>query len=94
MDSIADMPCVRANWLLVEDTGSTCDMYPFKEGYKAAKDVPIGTCATLVEGEGGGNIIVLGHKMLYFGNMMKCSLLNQKQICDFIHHWNGRVHND
>ena len=75
----------------MEDTRSTYNVYPFKEGYEAAKNIPIGTCATLVEGEGGSNFIVIGHKMLYFGNKMKRSLLNQNQIRDFINHWDGGV---
>ena len=71
MDSMADTSCAGSNWLLIEDTGFTCDVYPFKEGYDAVCDVPIATCATLVEGDNGADFIVVGHEMLYFGSEMK-----------------------
>ena len=68
---MADTSCAGSNWLLIEDTGFTCDVYPFKEGYDAVRDVPIATCATLVEGDNGADFIVVGHEMLYFGSEMK-----------------------
>jgi hypothetical protein len=94
MDSMADTSCAGSNWRVIEETGFTCDVYPFKEGYEAVKDVPIATCATLVEGERGGDFILIGHEMLYFGQEMKRSLLNQNQIREHIRHNQGRVQDD
>ena len=94
MDSMADTSCAGANWRMIEATGLTCDVYPFKEGYEAVKDVPIGTCATLVEGEDGRDFILIGHEMLYFGRDMQRSLLNQNQIRAHIRHDRGRVQDD
>ncbi len=91
MDTMADTCCVGSNWLMIEDTGNMCDVYPFKEGYEAVKDVPVATCATLVEGENGADFILIGHDMLYCGQEMKRSLLNHNQIRDHIRHQQRRV---
>jgi hypothetical protein len=94
MDTMADTSCAGKNWVMIEDTGFVCDVYPFKEGYEAIKNVPIATCATLVEGETGTDFILIGHEMLYFGPDMSRSLLNQNQIRDHIRHDDGRVQDD
>ena len=94
MDSMADTSCAGSNWKLIEYTGVTCDVHPFKEGYEAVRDVPIGTCATLVEGETGSDFILIGHEMLYFGPELQRSLLNQNQIRAHIHHEGGIVQDD
>lgn len=91
---MADTSCAGRNWIMIEDTGFVCDVYPFKDGYEAVKDVPIATCATLVEGENGTDFILIGHEMLYFGHQMDRSLLNQNQIRHHIRHHNGRVQDD
>ena len=36
IDTMADTSCAGANWTLIEDTGSVCDVYPFQEDYEAA----------------------------------------------------------
>ena len=51
MYTMADTSCAGSNWLMLGDTGYTCDVFPFKEGYEAVQDVPIATCATLIKGE-------------------------------------------
>ena len=94
MDSMADTSCAGSNWKLIEDTGITCDVYPFKDGYAAVRDVPIGTCATLVEGDEGSDFILIGHEMLYFGQELQRSLLNQNQIRAHIRHDHGLVQDD
>ena len=75
MDRIADTPCAGINWMMIEDTGQCCDVYPYKKGYSAKRDILIGTCATLVKGASGSNFIVIRHEMLYFEQKMKRSLL-------------------
>ena len=37
MDTMADTSCAGANWIMIEDTGFVCDVYPFKDGYEAVK---------------------------------------------------------
>ena len=94
MDTMADTSCAGANWVKLEDTGFVCDVYPFKEGYEAIRDVSIATCATLVEGDSGADFILIGHEMLYFGRSMDRSLLNQNQIRDHIRHCDGHLQDD
>ena len=74
--------------------GHSCDVYPFNEEYEATKDVPIATCATLIQGEDGNDFILVGHEMLFFGSAMSRSLLNQNQIRDHIRFHKGRVQDD
>ena len=94
MDSMADTSCAGKNWRLIELTGMTCNVYPFKDGYEPTRGVPVATCATLVQGEGGSDFIVVGHEMLYFGPEMNRSLLNQNQIRNYIRHERGRLQDD
>ena len=88
---MADTSCAGSNWSVLEWTGHSCNVYPFNEQYEATKDVPIATCATLIQGEGGNDFILVGHEMLFFGSAMSRSLLNQNQIRDYIWYHKGRV---
>jgi len=94
MDSMADTSCAGKNWKLIELTGMTCNVYPFKDGYEPTRGVPVATCATLVQGEGGSDFILVGHEMLYFGPEMDRTLLNQNQIRNYIRHEQGRLQDD
>ena len=76
---MADTSCAGSNWALVDKTGYTCDVFPFKEGMAPVKDIPVATCATLVYTSTNLPIIVIGHEMLYFGDEMERTLLNQNQ---------------
>ena len=94
MDTMADTSCAGSNWSVLEWTGHSCDVYPFNEQYEATKDVPIATCATLIQGEGGNDFILVRHEMLFFGSAMSRLLLNQNQIRDYIRYHKGRVQDD
>ena len=94
MDTMADTSCARSKWSVLEWTGHSCDVYPFNKGYEAMKHVPIATCVTLIQGEGGNDFILVGHEMLFFGSAMSRSLLNQNQIRDHIWFHKGRVQDD
>ena len=91
---MAETSCAGSNWVPVEFTGYTCDVYPYKGGYEAAKNIPVATCATVVEGEDGSDFLLIGHEMLYFGRDMDRSLINQNQVRHHIHHRSGTVHGD
>ena len=93
-DTMADTSCAGSNCSVLEWTGHSCDVYPFNEQYEATKDVPIATCATLIQGEGGNDFILVGHEMLFFGSAMSRLLLNQNQIRDHIWFHKGRVQDD
>ena len=88
---MANMLCAGANWVMLEDMGQRSNVYSFKKGYKAEKDVPIATCTTLIQGEDGTNFIAIGHEMLYFGQGMSHLLLNQNLIQAHIQHRWGHV---
>ena len=88
---MADTSCAGSNWSVLEWTRHSCDVYPFNEEYEATNDVPIATCAMLIQGEGGNDFILVGHEMLFFGLAMSRSLLNQNQIRDHIRFHKGRV---
>ena len=62
MDTMADTSCAGSNWSVLEWMGHSCDVYPFNEQYEATKDVPIATCATLIQGEGSNDFILVGHR--------------------------------
>ena len=94
MDTMADTSCAGSNWSVLEWTGHSCNVYPFNEEYEATKDVPIATCAMLIQGEGGNDFILVGHEMLFFGSAMSMSLLNQNQICDHIRFHKVRFQDD
>ena len=94
MDTMADTSCAGSNWSVLEWMGHSCDVYPFNEEYEATKDVPIATCATLIQGEGSNDSIFVGHEMLFFGSAISRSLLNQNQIRDHIWFHKGRVQDD
>jgi hypothetical protein len=76
---------------MLTDTGFTCDVYPFKDGYEAEKHVPVATCATFITTGQGTEFILVGHEMLYFGREMERSLLNQIQIRHHITHHGGYI---
>ena len=94
MDTMADMSCAGENWVALEYTGDICDVFLYQEDYGAIKDIPVVTCATIVQGEDGMDILLIGHEMLYFGNKLNHSLLNQNQIRDHIRHFGGYVQYD
>ena len=64
MDSMANTSSTGANWMVLEYTVYTCDVFPYKDGYEATKDVPIATCGTLVQGKSGTDFIFIGHETL------------------------------
>ena len=91
---MAETSCTGSNWVPVEFTGYTCDVYPYKGGYETAKNIPVATCATVVEGEDGSDFLLIGHEMLYFGRDMDRSLINQNQVRHHIHHQSSTVQDD
>ena len=91
---MAETSCAGSNWVPVEFTGYTCDVYPYKGSYEAAKNIPVATCATVVEGEDGSDFLLIGHEMLYFGRDMDRSLINQNQVRHHIRHRSGTIQDD
>jgi hypothetical protein len=90
MDSHADTCLAGANWSLYQLTDETCDVVPFSDDLGATKNIPIGTCATLIVTKSGREFILWGHEMLWFGNRLQHSLINPNQI----RYNRGRVQDD
>ena len=82
LDSLADTSCAGKNWRPLEFTGILCDVSGFQdEKESASKSIPVATCATVVViPETGAEIILIGHEMLYFGDKLSRSLINQNQV--------------
>ena len=81
MDTMADTCCAGRNWILLETTGMECSVNDFAGNRVGSTSVPVGTCATVVrEQSTGAEVLVIGHQMLWFGNKLDKSLLNQNQI--------------
>ena len=94
MDTMADTSCARANWTIIKDTSQQCNIYLSKTRYIVDSNVSFATYTTLVEYVNRNDFMVIEHKMLYFGQEMKHSLLNQNQIRDNIKNERGQVHDD
>ena len=81
MDTMADTCCAGRNWTLVETTGMECTVNDFAGNQVGATSVPVATCATVVrDRKSGMEIVIIGHQMLWFGNKLDKSLLNQNQV--------------
>ena len=80
MDSHADTCCAGANWTLLTDSGFTCDVYAYNDNSAATKNIPIGTCATVITTDDGYDVLLIAHEMLYFGNQLSRSLINPNQL--------------
>ena len=81
MDSLADTSCAGPNWALIELTGQVCNVTGFMDSGQTVNDIPIATCATIViDNDTGQESLLIGHEMLYFGSLMKRSLLNPNQL--------------
>ena len=81
MDTMADTCCAGKNWRLIETTGMECTVNDFAGNQVGKSSVPVATCATVVREEKSGmEVVLIGHQMLWFGNRLDKSLLNQNQI--------------
>ena len=81
MDTMADTCCAGRNWTLLETTGMECTVNDFAGNQVGKSSVPVATCATVVrEAKSGLEIVVIGHQMLWFGDKLDKTLLNQNQI--------------
>ena len=81
MDTMANTCCAGMNWTLIETTGMECSVSDFAGNEVNGGQVPVATCATLVrEPKSGVEFVLIGHQMLWFGQKLVKTLLNQNQI--------------
>ena len=81
MDTMVDTCCAGRNWTLVETTGMECAVNDFTGNQVHGRHIPVATCATVIrEAKTGVELVLIGHQMLWFGEHLDKSLLNQNQI--------------
>ena len=80
-DTNADTCCLGNNFILLNFTNRTAEVFPYNESYKPMTNVPIVTGATAYDDESSGEtIILIVNEALYYGNKLSHSLLNPNQI--------------
>ena len=80
-DTMADTCCAGRNWTLVETTGMECAVNDLTGNQVHGRHIPVATCATVIrEAKTGVELVLIGHQMLWFGEHLDKSLLNQNQI--------------
>ena len=79
---MADTCCDGSNWALLELTGAECTVVDYRRDDKnATRNVPVATCCTMVcEPATCVEYLIIGYEMLWFGDQLSKSLLNQNQI--------------
>ena len=79
---MADTCCGGSNWVLLELTGAECTVVDYRGDDKnATRNVPVATCGTVVrELATGIEYLIIGYEMLWLGDQLGKSLLNQNQI--------------
>jgi hypothetical protein len=79
LDSRADTCCAGKDFIVLEDTNTTCEVHPYHPKYKPVTNVPVVKAATAYDYNGTTYILILNQE-LYFGDDMPNSLLNPNQI--------------
>lgn len=65
-------------YLLKRDT---VDVLPYApDHYEPIKQVPVAMCMKMITTQTGKEWLVIGHKMLYFGDKIDRSLINPNQV--------------
>ena len=79
-DSNADTCCLGANFMALEITNRTAEVYPYDPSYEPIANVPIVTGATAYDDEDGTTFILIFHESLFYGNKLCHSLINPNQV--------------
>ena len=80
-DNHADTICAGPNWKLLELSGEYCNVSPFLADYEPKSNVPIAKCATTYTcPDSGESVVLVADQVLWFGNELRCSLINPHQI--------------
>ena len=83
-DSNADTCCLEKNWLIMEYTRRTADVYSYDSSAAPIADVPIVTGATAWDDpHSGETYIFIINEALYYGSRLDHSLINPNQIRDY-----------
>ena len=79
-DSNADTCCLGKNFIPLQYTNKSADVYPYHDAYKPLENVPIVSAATAFDHHDGNTYILVIHEALYYGTKMNHSLINPNQI--------------
>ena len=81
LDSNADTCCLGVNFIIMNMTERTADVYPYDPSYKPLHNVPIVTGATTVMNTANGrSFIMIINEALYYGKKLGHSLINPNQF--------------
>ena len=70
LDSHADTCCAGENWTPMLYTGEHCMVSPFLSTYNPVQEIPIAQCCTVWTLDEGKEYVLVGNKMLWFGNTL------------------------
>ena len=83
-DSNADTCCLGKNFIVLEYTQRTADVYPYDTSYSPLTNVPIVTAATAWDDPSNNTTwLLIVNEGLFYGDKLDHSLLNPNQIRHF-----------
>ena len=83
-DSNADTCCLGINFIILEYTHRTVDVYAYDKSIKPLQNVPVVTGATTwIHPNTGQPYLLIFNEALYYGTKLDHSLINPNQIRSF-----------
>lgn len=80
-DSNADTCCAGTNFIIMQYSGRTADVYPYDSSYEPIRGVPIVSAATAwTNPNTGETVILIIHECLYYGTTLGHTLWNPNQL--------------
>lgn len=80
-DSNADTCCVGSNFIVMQYTRRTADVFPYDDSYEPITNVPIVSAATAwTDPQTMETYILIIHECLYYGTKLKHTLINPNQV--------------
>ena len=94
-DSNADTCCLGKNWIVLDYTMRTADVFPYDDSYDPITNVPIVSGATAYTDMDGTTFILVIHEALFYGDKLDHSLINPNQIRhNKINYWDNPYDNE
>ncbi|KAG7369925.1 reverse transcriptase RNA-dependent DNA polymerase [Nitzschia inconspicua] len=91
LDTHADTCCGGPNWSVMEISNEICEVTPFLDTYESVKAVPVVRMSTVwSDPDSSEDYLLVMDQCLWFGQLLKHSLINPNQIRDYGH----PVHDD
>ena len=83
LDSHADTCCAGENCAPMLYTGEHCKVSPFISTYDLVQEIPISRCCTVWTQDKRKEYLLVGDKMLWFGNTLADSLINPNHLREY-----------